>query len=114
MVHEAGVRHGTGVSAEAPTLADSASSGRHRRQRMEEAKHFIGNRWVAPAVGETIPVVDPSDGQVFAQLARGNAADIDRAVQSARAAYDGAWGHTSAADRGRMLARLSMLIAACK
>ena len=56
---------------------------------MEEAKHFIGNRWVAPAVGETIPVIDPSDGQVFAQLARGNAADIDRAVQAARAAYEG-------------------------
>ena len=80
---------------------------------MEEAKHFIGNRWVAPAVGETIPVIDPSDGQMFAQLARGNAADIDRAVKSARAAYDGPWGHTSAADRGRILARLSMLIGAC-
>ena len=35
---------------------------------MEEAKHFIGNQWVAPASHETIPVLDPSDGQVFAQL----------------------------------------------
>jgi aldehyde dehydrogenase (NAD+) len=80
---------------------------------MEEAKHFIGNKWVAPAVGETIAVLDPSDGQVFAELARGNAADIDRAVAAARAAYEGSWGHMSAAERGRILARLSMLIAAC-
>ena len=79
---------------------------------MEEAKHFIGNQWVAAASHETIPVIDPSDGQVFAQLARGNAADIDRAVQAARHAYEGPWGHASAADRGRVLYRLSMIIAA--
>ena len=79
---------------------------------MEEAKHFIGNQWVAAASHETIPVLDPSDGQIFAQLARGNAADIDRAVQAARHAYEGPWGHASAADRGRVLFRLSMIIAA--
>lgn len=80
---------------------------------MEEAKHFINNRFVAPSVGETIPVVDPSDGQIFAQIARGTPADIDRAVAAARAAYEGPWGAMSAAERGRILARLSMLIATC-
>jgi aldehyde dehydrogenase (NAD+) len=80
---------------------------------MEQAKHFIGNEWVRSAGGETIPVVDPSDGQVFTELARGNAADIDRAVIAARRAYDGAWGQASAAERGRVLYRLSLLIAAC-
>ncbi|SAL69870.1 aldehyde dehydrogenase [Caballeronia udeis] len=79
---------------------------------MEEAKHFIGNQWVTTASHETIPVIDPSDGQVFAQLGRGNAADIDRAVQAARRAYEGPWGQASAADRGRVLYRLSMIIAA--
>jgi aldehyde dehydrogenase (NAD+) len=79
---------------------------------MEEARHFIGSEWVAPAGGETIPVLDPSDGQPFTQLARGSAADIDAAVQAARKAFDGAWGATSAADRGRVLYRLSTLVAA--
>ncbi len=79
---------------------------------MEEARNFIGNQWISPASNETIPVLDPSDGQVFAQLARGNAADIERAVQAARRAYDGAWGNASALERGRMLYRLSALIAA--
>ncbi|HTH75306.1 MAG TPA: aldehyde dehydrogenase family protein [Trinickia sp.] len=80
---------------------------------MEEAKHFIGGGWTAPASGESIDMIDPCDGQPFARIARGNAADIESAVTSARAAYDGAWGQKSAAERGRILFRLSMLIAAC-
>ena len=48
--------------------------------------HFIGNRRVAGSSGDTIPVLDPSDGQVFAHIARGNADDIRRAVAAARAA----------------------------
>ena len=79
---------------------------------MEEAKHFIGNEWVSPAGGETLPVLDPSDGQTFARLARGNTADIDAAVQAARRAFEGPWGAASAAERGRVLQRLSLLVAA--
>ncbi|HTH61987.1 MAG TPA: aldehyde dehydrogenase family protein [Paraburkholderia sp.] len=78
---------------------------------MQEAKHFIGGEWCAPASGGTIAVIDPSDGQPFAHLARGNAADIDAAVHAARRAFDGAWGATSAAERGRVLHRLAALVA---
>ncbi|RQM48157.1 aldehyde dehydrogenase family protein [Paraburkholderia bannensis] len=78
---------------------------------MEEAKHFIGGAWRAPANGETLAALDPSTGQPFAQLARGNAADIDAAVQAARAAYEGIWGALSAAERGRLLFKLSGLVA---
>ncbi|NUU01259.1 aldehyde dehydrogenase family protein [Herbaspirillum robiniae] len=70
--------------------------------------HFIDNRWVEPASGESIPVVDPSDGQVFESIARGNEADIDRAVKAARRAYEGAWGKLSAAERGRLMMKLSL------
>jgi aldehyde dehydrogenase (NAD+) len=80
--------------------------------RMEEAKHFIGSEWTAPFSGETIPVLDPSDGQPFTQLARGTAADIEVAVRAARRAFEGAWGAASAAERGRVLYRLSLLVAA--
>ncbi|SMF98239.1 aldehyde dehydrogenase family protein [Burkholderia singularis] len=81
---------------------------------MEEAKHFIAGAWAAPAGGETIAVIDPSDGEPFARIARGTAADVDAAVHAARAAFDGPWGAASAAERGRMLYRLSMLVAACR
>ncbi|NLP61798.1 aldehyde dehydrogenase family protein [Paraburkholderia sacchari] len=78
---------------------------------MEEAKHFIGGAWRSPASGETLAAIDPSTGQPFAQLARGNAADIDAAVSAARAAYEGAWGALSAAERGRLLFKLSARVA---
>ncbi|MBI0327618.1 aldehyde dehydrogenase family protein [Burkholderia plantarii] len=78
---------------------------------MEEARHFIAGEWVAPASGATLAVIDPSDGAPFARLARGNAADIDAAVRAARAAFEGDWGATSAAERGRLLYRLSQRVA---
>jgi aldehyde dehydrogenase (NAD+) len=81
---------------------------------MEEAKHFIGGEWVAPSTRETIEMIDPSDGQPFARIARGNAADIDAAVTAARAAFEGPLGQMSAAERGRLMYRLSMLVAACR
>ena len=75
------------------------------------ACHFIGNEWVRPAGGRTLPVVDPSSGEVFAEIARGGAEDIDAAVKSARAAFEGPWGALAPADRGRLLMKLSHLIA---
>ena len=74
------------------------------------ALHFIDNAQVPPSGGQTIPVVDPSDGQVFAQLARGNHDDIDRAVRAAERARDGAWGKLAPAEKGRLLAKLSFAI----
>jgi aldehyde dehydrogenase (NAD+) len=77
--------------------------------------HFIGNRWVASATGQTIDVIDPSDGKAFAKIARGNAADIDAAVLAARSAlgefFDGDWGRMTATERGRLLMKLSHAIA---
>jgi aldehyde dehydrogenase (NAD+) len=73
--------------------------------------HFIGNRWVASSTGLTLEVIDPSDGQPFARIARGNGSDIDTAVASARRAYgqsgEGDWGRVSASARGRLLAMLA-------
>jgi aldehyde dehydrogenase (NAD+) len=67
------------------------------------------------AAGESIDVVDPSDGRPFARIARGSAADIDAAVKAARAAYgqhgEGPWGRTSATDRGRALTRIAQAVA---
>jgi aldehyde dehydrogenase (NAD+) len=76
------------------------------------AKHFINGQWIPAASGETLPVIDPSTGEVFDQLARGNAADIDCAVAAARAALSGAWGRLNATERGRILLKMNELILA--
>jgi len=67
--------------------------------------HFIANESVPGHSGESLPVIDPSNGGVFAQIARGDALDIDRAVGAARIAFQGLWGRMSAVDRGRLLRR---------
>lgn len=75
--------------------------------------HFINNQRVAGSTKETIPVLDPSDGQVFAHLARGDAEDIRRAVVAARRAADGgAWSRLAPVERGRLLRKLSDAILA--
>jgi len=76
------------------------------------SRHFIAGDWVAPAGGETLPVVDPSTGLPFDQIARGNAADVNAAVKAARTALDGPWGRLTATERGRILMRMSALVLA--
>jgi aldehyde dehydrogenase (NAD+) len=70
-------------------------------------QHFIDNQWVSGTSSQTIDVIDPATGETFDTLQRGNAADIDQAVQSARRAYEGAWGQLTAAERGRLLMKLA-------
>jgi aldehyde dehydrogenase (NAD+) len=74
------------------------------------SKMFIAGDWVEPADGETIPVLAPADGNAFATIGRGKAADVDRAVIAARRALDGAWGRFSAAERGRVLMRVAQKV----
>jgi aldehyde dehydrogenase (NAD+) len=71
---------------------------------------FIGGRWRACAGGETLPLLSPSDGSLLAPIARGAAADIDAAVTAAQAALDGPWGRLTAAERGRLLLRMSAAV----
>lgn len=56
------------------------------------------------------PVIDPSTGEVFDTLARGTAADIDKAVAAARAALSGPWSRLTATDRGRILMKMSQIM----
>jgi len=75
-------------------------------------QHFIAGADAPPATGRRLPVVNPSDGRPFAELARGDATDIDSAVRAARTAFDQVWSRMTAAERGRLLLRLSQRIAA--
>jgi aldehyde dehydrogenase (NAD+) len=69
--------------------------------------HYIGNEAQPSSTGRTLPVIDPSDGQPFDELQRGSASDIGLAVRAARRCYEATWSKLSAAERGRLLMRLS-------
>ena len=73
--------------------------------------NYIANTATASSSGKTIPVIDPSDGQVFDEIQRSNASDIDTAVSAARDCLELVWLRQSAAERGRLLMRLSVKIA---
>ncbi|MEI8324815.1 MAG: aldehyde dehydrogenase family protein [Betaproteobacteria bacterium] len=69
--------------------------------------NFIANTPCLSASGATLPVLDPSNGQVFDELQRSNAQDIEHAVLAARHCMDQVWHKISAVERGRLLMRLS-------
>jgi aldehyde dehydrogenase (NAD+) len=69
--------------------------------------HFIANSQVPSSSGRTLPMIDPSDGNGYDEIQRGNADDVDQAVRAARRCYDSVWSKLSAAERGRLLMRLS-------
>ncbi|SHI39222.1 aldehyde dehydrogenase family protein [Wenxinia saemankumensis] len=77
-----------------------------------ETRHcLIGDGW-RPAEGGTLPLGNPSDGTCLAEIAAGGPAEVDAAVAAARAAAEGEWGRSTAAERGRLLARLGRLVEA--
>ena len=73
-------------------------------------KCFIGGKWVHPASGETIPLLNPSTGETICEISRGNKTDIDLSVTEARKAYEGEWGKFTATMRGRVLVKMSQLV----
>jgi aldehyde dehydrogenase (NAD+) len=75
------------------------------------ANLLINNCWVASESGETFATVNPSTGEEICQVASANAADADKAVAAARAAFErGPWRKMHASERGRLLHRLADLI----
>ena len=76
----------------------------------DPAKCLIGGAWVAPAGGQTLPLMNPSTGEQIGEIARGQEADVDAAIDAARRAFEGGWARTPAAGRGRILMRLGKLV----
>lgn len=71
---------------------------------------LINGQWGPCASGETMPLVNPSDGSILCEIAQGGADDIDRAVVAARAAFNGPWGRSTAVERGRILQKIGALV----
>src|SRR6202162_3870267 len=83
-------------------MSSSAAAG------VRSYQNFVNGKWESATSGKTFPVYDPSTEEIIAQVAAPDAADVDRAVKAARAAFDsGPWPQTTAQDRGRILFRLA-------
>ena len=71
---------------------------------------FIDGEWQDPASGAWFDTLDPFTGEVWAEVPRAGAADVERAVQAAHRAQCGPWSTMSATDRGMLLSKLGRLI----
>lgn len=72
---------------------------------------FINGEWVDAEGGKTFETFNPATGEKLADCADASAADIERAVAAARAAFP-AWSKTSVQERSNMLLKIADLVEA--
>ena len=74
-------------------------------------KMLIDGKWVNAVSGKTFPTYNPATGEVLAQVAEGDKADVDLAVKAARKAFEsGPWSRMTASQRGRLIRKLGDLL----
>ena len=84
---------------------------RRQTKRSLQTKLLIDGKWRDSVSGKTFETINPATEEVIAEVAEGDAADVDLAVKAARKAFDsGPWGKMDARDRGRLMYRLADLI----
>src|SRR6202051_4388748 len=76
-------------------------------------KMLINGNCVNSISGKTFPTYNPATGEILAQVAEGDRADIEQAVKAARKAFDqGPWRRLTASERGRLIWKLADLLEA--
>lgn len=73
---------------------------------IEHITNFVGGTFVESSGSERLDIVDPTTGRVIATTPRSTAADVDRAVDAAAAAFP-AWSRTTPAERQRVLLKIA-------
>ncbi|MFA5989952.1 MAG: aldehyde dehydrogenase family protein [Sphingomonas sp.] len=67
--------------------------------------HYIGGKWVESTGGTPHHVINPATEAPCTEIMLGSAADVDKAVAAARAAFEG-WSQSSVAERAALLTRI--------
>ena len=71
--------------------------------------NYIGGQWTAPAGGRYFENPSPVNGEILCEIARSDAADVEKALDAAHAAKD-AWGRTSVAERANLLNKIAQVM----
>lgn len=91
------------------TAAAPVSNVASRPTFKQQYEHYIGGKWVAPSSGEYFDNSSPIDGKVFTRAARGNAKDIDLAIDAAHTAFE-TWGKSAATYRSNIMIKIAQVI----
>ena len=71
---------------------------------------FINGEFTEPESGKYFPTTNPATEEYLSEVADANKADVDKAVQSARNAYENTWSKISAKERGKYIYRISRML----
>jgi hypothetical protein len=83
-------------------------SAKHSAIEVEVHGNFVDGREIEAGAGQMLDIRNPATGDVIARIPNSTAEDIDRAMQSARAAFEGkAWGGMDIRSRARLVNRLA-------
>jgi aldehyde dehydrogenase (NAD+) len=105
-----------GNAAKTASAPRGAEAGNRKTQAklpvdVRQTQMLIDGKWVAAASGKTFETLNPSTGEVIANVAEGDKADVDKAVKAARKAFEkGPWKKMNARERGRILYKLADLV----
>ncbi|HSJ93208.1 MAG TPA: gamma-aminobutyraldehyde dehydrogenase [Gaiellaceae bacterium] len=69
-------------------------------------QNYVAGEWVDAVEGDTQDVINPATGETIAQVPRGSQADVDRAVEAAKKAFE-EWRETTPRERSEMLLKLA-------
>src|ERR1700674_318163 len=79
--------------------------------KISATKLLVNGQGVNSVSGKTFPSINPSTGEELARVAEADAADVDKAVAAARAAFEkGPWRKMTASQRGNLMFKLADLI----
>lgn len=76
---------------------------------MTKPQNYINGKWTDGTLGK-LDMVNPSYDTKAGEIARSGEKDVDTAVKAARNAFNGAWGKTDAANRGRILYKVAKIL----
>jgi len=69
-------------------------------------QNYVAGEWVDAVEGDTQDVINPATGETIAEVPRGSQADVDRAVEAAKKAFE-EWRETTPKERSEMLLKLA-------
>src|SRR5437763_2420373 len=103
----------------APGAASSALAEWHYSPSLEATDHvkirprynlFIGGEFVEPHSKRWFETINPATEETLAEIAEGDAQDVDRAVAAARRAYEKVWRKIAPSERAKYIFRIARLI----
>ncbi|MFM2135578.1 MAG: hypothetical protein RL021_978, partial [Bacteroidota bacterium] len=71
---------------------------------------FIDGKWIRPESGRSFDTFNPATEKRLASVAEAGEKDVDKAVRSARKAFEGTWGKMPARERGKYIFRIARIL----